>query len=420
MPQPVQFIRKTSLATTEYQTNFTITDNEILDTITSDEALKITKLMPSIYLRLRRAPTDFWEREGVLRFVGSMDEKKPLSAWEQMRKITGVANSTLSKCLTWLHDRGIIGYSAHKNGIGIRIFFNRAVSSIRTRESQKNLRLVPTPSSNFATPSSGVPFKEENSKKNLDNTYDSAPPRGEQVGIVSVTLEPGAPIIPPVSLPRLQLLSSPSARSEEVIPFLNQAIKEFKCEVSNIVKKEIRATQDWFYDKALPKAIRVAQRETFNLLRNMRVQEIKQSSDVGKNVATEGKGNPHEALAHTLVELGRTTKNLAATSESTPMQLVLQHVSFELDELGRNFYIGKINFQKVEESLDKLEDSIAAALWVNTETVQQENLLRKGEKELQKHQNRMEIIEYRQLVQKHANYALFEHHRIPRLKLFYL
>lgn len=420
MQQVAQFMRKTSLAPTEYQTNFTITDNEILDAITSHEALQITKLMPSIYLRLRRAPTDFWEREGVLRFVGSMEEKTPSTAWDQMRKITGVANSTLSKALAWLHEKGVIGYSSHKNGIGIRIFFNRATSSIRVREPQKNLRLVPTPSSNLPAPSNGVPFNEDNSKRNLDNIHDSAPKRGEQIGAERQSPKPSIPAEPPVSQPGLQLVPNPTIRSEETVPVLNQAIKEFKCDISNIVKREIRATQDWFYDKALPKAIRVAQRETFNLLRNMSVQQSKQTSDVGRNVEAEEQGNPNEALAQRLVKLGETIKTLTTASENRTMQLVLRGVSLELDNLGKKFYVGEIDFQSLEVSLGKLEDSVAAMLWENTETSLKESFLHKGERELQKYQQRMDTIEYRQLVEKHATYALFEHYQIPRLSLFYL
>lgn len=420
MPQVAQFIRKTGLAPTEYQTNFTITDNEILDAITSNEALQITKLMPSIYLRLRRAPTDFWEREGVLRFVGSSDEKTLSTAWDQMRRITGVANSTLSKALFWLHEKGVIGYSAHKNGIGIRIFFNRATSSIRSREPQKNLRLAPTPSSNLPAPSNGAPFKEEISKRDLDNIHDSALSRGEQIGEECQPQEPISPTEAPVSRPGLQLVPNPTTRPEETLPFLNQAIKELKCDFSNIVKREIRATQDWFYDKAIPKAIRVAQQETFNLLRKTGVQQSKQSSDVGKYVAAEEQENPNGALAQTLGELGATMKTIATVSGNTAIASALQTVSLELDGLGRKFCVGEIDFQALENNLDKFEQSVASTLWDNTETSLMESLLRKGERELQKYEHRMDGNEYCQLVQKHATYALFEHYQIPRFSLFYL
>ena len=132
------FIRKTTLAPEEYRANFTITDNEIIDTITSAEALGVTTLMPAIYLRLQRAPLDLLEREGVLRFTGTDESGEEITAWAQLRRLTGVSNSTLSKAIKWLHNRGVIGYDAHKNGIGIRIFLNRAASSIRLRTGQKN------------------------------------------------------------------------------------------------------------------------------------------------------------------------------------------------------------------------------------------------------------------------------------------
>ena len=206
----------------------------------------------------------------------------------------------------------------------------------------------------------------------------------------------------------------------ETLPVLNQTIRELKCEFSNIVKREIRATQDWFYDKAIPKAIRVAQRETFNLLRNMGVQQPKQSSDIGKYVATKEQGNPNEAKAQIIAELVVTMKTIATASENIAIASILQGVSLELDTLGRKFYTDEIDFQMLEETLNKLEQGVATTIWDNTESALKETLLRKGEKELQKYEQRMDTVEYRQIVQKHATYALFDHYQIPRFSLFYL
>ena len=162
---PSRFIRRTTLGEDEYRVNFRQIDCDVLDTLSSDEACTVTSLMCKIYVRLIRAPLSCYEREGVLHFTGEDRAGAMLTAWDQLREVTGVANSTLSKALAWMHKTGIIGYDARKNGIGIRIFINRAAASIRCRDGKKNLRLVPTPPNNSPAPPDGAPFKEETSEK---------------------------------------------------------------------------------------------------------------------------------------------------------------------------------------------------------------------------------------------------------------
>ena len=133
-----RFIRKTQLAQGEYRRNFHQIDNEIIETITSTEADQVTPLMSKVYLRLVRAPTKFWERDGVLRCEAEFrEEGKPVKAWAVLCELLGVASATASKALSWMHEQGIIGYFAGKNGAGIRIFINRASSSIGTRAAGK-------------------------------------------------------------------------------------------------------------------------------------------------------------------------------------------------------------------------------------------------------------------------------------------
>src|SRR5437588_6910540 len=129
--------------------NFFKLDAEIIAAITSEEADRVTPLMSKIYLRLVNAPSQYWEREGVLRFEAESREGGHVKAWDVLCEMLGVASATANKALTWLHDSGIIGYFAGKNGVGVRIFLNRASSSIGVRTSspgQKILRFAPASS----------------------------------------------------------------------------------------------------------------------------------------------------------------------------------------------------------------------------------------------------------------------------------
>lgn len=131
-----RFIRKTQLGANEYRKNFHQLDGDAVSAVTSPEADRVTPLMSKIYLRLVSAPTKFWERQGVLRFESEVREGKQVTAWVQLRELLGVASATASKALAWMHEVGVIGYFAGKNGVGIRIFINRATSSVGTRAPQ--------------------------------------------------------------------------------------------------------------------------------------------------------------------------------------------------------------------------------------------------------------------------------------------
>ena len=81
--------------------------------------------MCKVYLSLVNLPPDYLEREGVLRFAGCEREGEWQTAWEQLVSLLGVASATARKALQWMSEKGIIGYYAGRNGVGIRIFLNR-------------------------------------------------------------------------------------------------------------------------------------------------------------------------------------------------------------------------------------------------------------------------------------------------------
>ncbi len=125
-----RFVRRTTLHAGEYRKNFRQIDRDAIEIVTSDEACRVTKLMSKVYLRLIDAPLRFWEVEGVIRFTGEEREGKWLTAWEQLISMLGVASATAQKALGWMHEQGVIGYDAHRNGVGIRVFINRATASL--------------------------------------------------------------------------------------------------------------------------------------------------------------------------------------------------------------------------------------------------------------------------------------------------
>src|SRR5918912_336761 len=85
------FVRKTQLAANEYHKNFYKLDQRVVAAITSAEADEVTPLMSKIYLRLVNAPTQYWEREGVLRFEAERREAGQVKAWNVLCETLGVA-----------------------------------------------------------------------------------------------------------------------------------------------------------------------------------------------------------------------------------------------------------------------------------------------------------------------------------------
>ncbi len=135
LPAP-RFIRKTQLGANEYRKNFYQIDREIIAALTSTEADQVTPLMSKIYLCMVNAPAKYWERDGVLRIEAEIREAKLVKAWAVLCELAGVASATASKAIQWMHEQGIIGYFSGKNGVGLRIFLNRAASSIGARQAQ--------------------------------------------------------------------------------------------------------------------------------------------------------------------------------------------------------------------------------------------------------------------------------------------
>ena len=422
-----RFVRRTTLAENEYRTNFKQIDNDIIQTLTSREARQVTPLMATIYLSLLAAPLTCWEREGVLHFVGEDRLNESLTAWEQMRALTGVANSTLSKALSWMHEQAVIGYDARANGVGIRVFFNRASASIRPKAAQKNLRLVPTPSAASPTPSNGIAFKETCSEKILEIDFRADARGAISKKSVASPAEQGSTAL---TKPVLHLVTEPTNQPLEPAPnpLPQQMTAELRREIATAVQRETAETKTWLDKFGLPKAARVAQRETYDLLRSLGVINNKTADPGRAQPDTVGAGQRNtehrEALTHFLRECSSALQQ-AAMVTAVPANDLLRAACCDsataLAELSAELTGNEgLVLDDLETQLQTLETRLQEALWTNTLGADLDQLQRTARTELQRYQSGMGAEIFEATVKRKVLAWLQERHQIPRLSLFYL
>lgn len=436
-----RFVRRTSLGNDEYRVNFKQIDCDVLDTLASDEACAVTPSMSKIYIRLIRSPLSHWEREGVLRFAGEEREGKSLTAWEQLRELTGVASSTLSKALTWMHDTGVIGYDARKNGVGIRIFINRARSSIRGNGGEKNLRLVPAPSVTTPAPSDGMPFKEDLCREDLDKDINprahsraAGTPIGDESSTTTSTEQPS-------SKPSERgITHGPSTQFDlgQIVGMVKRELEPViasACDkaIASACRKEAALNREWFEKAGLPKAIRVAQHEAFDVLRSHGViaKKALNSGDVGRHCLTSEEGregkNEKIRIAAFLAEAGTLIRQVAANdmaSEKPALRGACITAERELGDLRDRITTGDkglpIDLAEVENRLVAAGDRIMEAIWQSTDPGKIETMLKSARAALQGYEATMEPEVYKDTLRRHVIARLREQHGIPRLSLFYL
>lgn len=241
--------------------------------------------MPHIYLCLVNAPMKFYEREGVLRFAGEVREGKSFTAWEQLIELLEVADGTAHKALRWMAEQKLIGYYAGKNGVGIRIFLNRAAASVKheTEHRQKNLRLLPAANRAARVSRNETPFKIK-TREILDQEIDShAPKNGAESDVIDKFSSAATPETASPSAEHTQ----PATHSEtnevnlsaDTID-LESLVERIKRELESCVKsvatsaatqaaaREHERTRDWLDKYGLPKAARVAQREAYQIFKH--------------------------------------------------------------------------------------------------------------------------------------------------------
>jgi hypothetical protein len=279
-----RFVRRTSLAPHEYRKNFHQIDGEVITALASPEADRVTPLMSKIYLRLVSAPTECWEGPGTLYFTSKMTDGKQLKASKVLYEVLGVASATAHKALSWMHEQGIIGYSSGKNGVGIRIFLNRAATSIGLREEQagkKNLPFARGSNAGCHGSSAEPSFKDSFAVLEiLDKDLNPhAPKTGAETFIVDKKSFDSKP--EPPSLPRANTaqMGNESAHPHKSLPnefSLDEIITQLRIVLEPKVAaaaalaaaREHERTREWLDRHGIPKATRVAQREAYNVLRS--------------------------------------------------------------------------------------------------------------------------------------------------------
>jgi len=251
-----RFVRRTSLGPNEYRKNFRQIDREVIDAVTSPEADAITPLMGKIYLRLVNAPPGCWERDGVLRFEYELREAGRVKAWSVLCEVLGVASATANKALRWMHEQGIIGYFAGKNGVGIRIFLNRAASSVG-----KKILQFP-PASSGACPASPDETALNDSyavSEDLESDLNSRAPKNgaDTNGGVKTPSE-----IEPAGV-------TGAVPVEEIVRRLRNELEPcVRTAAAQAAAREHERTREWLERSGIPKATRVAQHEAYNVLRS--------------------------------------------------------------------------------------------------------------------------------------------------------
>lgn len=276
-----RFLRKTTLRGTEANTNFKMLDDDVAEAITSAEADEVTPLMSKVYTRLLLTPAGMRESMRVLRFAGEERGGKWITAWEQLRGHLRVSSETARKALRWMHEQGIIGYYSGKNGVGIRIFLNRAASSVASKRevgAEKILPFAPASNCQPRTSPGDTPFKDsfavaEVLEKDINplapkTGADKAPSASTSSGRYARPVHDTSTFKP--STGEFSALRDRHAEnsSEQVVQRLRREIEPILQQLTRrAAADEHERTRTWLERSGLPKAARVAQRETYDVLR---------------------------------------------------------------------------------------------------------------------------------------------------------
>jgi hypothetical protein len=191
----------------------------------------------------------------------------------QLVSLAGVASATARKALQWMHAQGVVGYYAGRNGVGIRVFLNRAASSIGRHPvaGEKNLRLVRASTGGLRASAGDTPFSDSFADLEILET-DLNPPAPEngagQTEVVKKLPDPhpahlgGLPqsVGPENALPRTALKVEVPVK--EIVSRLRRELEpSLQSAARQAAAREHERTREWLESRGLPKAARVAQRE---------------------------------------------------------------------------------------------------------------------------------------------------------------
>jgi hypothetical protein len=340
--QAPRFVRRTQLGPNEYRKNFRQIDSDIIEAVTSPEADRVTPLMSKVYLRLVHAPARYWERDGVLRFESEPRDQGNVTAWEVLCDAVGVASATARKALLWMHGQGIIGYFAGKNGVGIRIFLNRAASSIGNRGGQKILEFPHASSGEARTSAGEAAFSDsfaDSEVSDIDVNPRALKSGAGQTKVVKNAHDP--PPSYPTNLPQSVVFENgPPSRAalrvevpvEEIVSRLRHELEPtLRSAARHAAAEEHERTREWLENRGLPKAARVAQQEAYNVLR--RYGLISESPHPARSQAEVGRSSyappmPHRLSAEEVTELAQACVAMLET-QGQSIEVTLSEMSSE-------------------------------------------------------------------------------------------
>ena len=347
-PLPSQrFIRRTQLGPNEYRKNFHQIDCDIMSALTSAEADQVTPLMSKIYLRMINAPGHYWERDSILRIEAEVKDEKIVKAWTVFCQLVGVASATASKAIQWMHEQGIIGYFAGKNGVGLRIFLNRAVASIGVRQQPSGKKILEFAPASFEASRASANEPAFNDSfavpENLNKDLNSRTPNN---GVEQETVDKISSVQTSLAAANHNLTAAPDKISSKIVPpalpnmiGLDEVIMRLKAELEPTIRlaarqaaaSEYGRTREWLENRGLPKAARVAQHEAYNVLRKHGL--VSDSASISRAHAEVGRGSytppePHELTDDEVSNMAEACVAMLETKGQS-IELTLSEMSIE-------------------------------------------------------------------------------------------
>jgi hypothetical protein len=217
-----------------------------------------------------------------------------------------------------MHDQGIIGYFSGKNGVGLRIFLNRAVSSIGVRPVQaaKKILVFPPASSGAAPASANEPAFNDSFavQENSDTDFNSLAPNGgaaDKKMVDKKDSETHPANNETLGIAQAEREVSRNSPSVNLMLSIDEIIRRIRSEIEPAVEsavqraahREHERTREWLESKGLPKAARVAQREAYNVLRQ------------------NGVVSPKGERAHADLQVGRNNYTPAEATSLSPEEI---------------------------------------------------------------------------------------------------
>lgn len=427
------FVRRTALADNESRVNFKQIDNAVISALISAEACKVTAHMSRVYLGLLSAPAECWIRDGVIHLVGNAGE----TAWQQMASLTGVADATLAKAIHWMMEKGIIGYDARKNGIGIRIWFNRAAESIRKKP---HLQLVPPPvvpcvpgwqAPPVLTPVEPITTEVENPPAAIPQAIPVPPQKKLPISPASFqesrTSSSEVAFKEEVHERDLEINKIRASARENISGFnfstvLPAIIAAIRPEIGAMVRREISELKNWIFNQAIPKAARVAQRETFDCLRAQGSMEKKPQAkpDPGQprpESAEEGNQQLRKIIGFLLER--RAMLEQAAAGVPPGLVQVLRESAEEFAQIAAGVQ-SPADAVSLDEPIDRIERKILESAWQALDETERSEMSLQASEELESYRHRTQPEIFADMVRRRINLKLRELFSLPKLNLFYI